>query len=383
MNLSAPLVHRLLVRATLASAHLFAWVFIFQYFYIQTGTIAGALGSALFTYALSHAIVVLLTPYSAKCLRHGFRRTLIIATILLAASFAVLASAFSGSLGNVGLGVALFAILSAMYRAFYWTPYELFKVVAPEGRREWVEIVVALMPLIAGLYVATASASVAALLYAAGALALLACIPLAGVRDAYEGYSFTYRSSFHELFDERNRMLLRSSFLSGVEAAALFILWPITVFTLIGWSYPLLGMIMSLTLLITLIARKFLARPVDSMPARVLPLVAMSGWVMRLGVGGFVSAVLVDAYFHTLGRSSLRGLDIHTQEHVADSHTFVDEFTVLKEMGMALGRIALCLAAVFLLSFTPLPYALAISFLAAGLAAALSIYFALRPTPAF
>ncbi len=383
MTLSASGIHRLVIRAALAAAHLFAWVFIFQYFYIQTRSIAAALASVLLTYALTHTIVVLVTPLSAHRLRHGFRRTLIFATVLLAASFAALALGFSGALGDVGLGIALFAVLTGVYRAFYWAPYAIAKEIAPVPKREWVEIVVALAPLAAGLYLAYDAASVAAFLYAAGAVALLACIPLASVREAYEGFSWGYRASFHELFDDRNKILLRSSILSGMEAASLFVLWPITVFTLIDWSYPLLGVVMSLTLIFTLIAKKLFSPTLETMPVRVLPLVAVSGWVMRLGVGGFVSAILVDTYFHTAGRSATRGLDIDTQEHVADSHTFVDEYTVLKEMGMALGRIALCLVTVFLLWLLPLPYALVIAFLVAGLAAGLSVYFVTRPTAAY
>ncbi len=383
MHLSAIDTHRLFVRAALASAHLFAWVFIFQYFYVQTRSIPAALASVLLTYALTHTVIVLCTPFSAKRLRHGFRGSLLVATALLATSFAVLAFAFSGALGDVGIGIALFALLSALYRAFYWTPYAVSRSVAPARTREWVEVLVALMPLAAGLYLAIDSSSIAGFMYAAGALTLLACIPLFGVRDVYEGYAFTYRTSFHELFDERNRSLLRGSVLSGIEAAALFILWPITVFTLIDWSYPLLGVVMSLTLILTFLARKVLSKPMESMPESVLPLVAISGWVMRLGVGGFVSAIIVDTYFHAIGRSSYRGLDIHTQEHVADNHTFVDEYTVLKEMGMALGRIALCLAMVFLLWFMPLAYALICAFLLAGLAAGLSVYQAQRARAAY
>lgn len=375
--------HRLFVRAALSGAHLFAWVFIFQYFYIQLRSVSSALISVLLTYALTHVLVILLTPLSAARLRHGFRRTLLIAVVSLAASFAVLAMAFSGELGDVGLGIALFAILSGIYRAFYWVPYEVAKQELGMRHREWVEIAVALLPLGAGLYLTTGGEALVYLLYAAGVLTLLSILPLFSMRDIYEGYSWSYRQSFHELFDPRYRAVLWSSFLSGMEGAALFVLWPITVFTLLDWSYPLLGVVMALTLLFTLIARKLFGHAVLSVPVRVQPLVAASGWVMRLGVGGFVGAVLVDTYFHTASRSSARGIDMHSLEQIADNHTFVDEFTALKEMGMALGRIALCIVASILLSLFALPHALALSFVVAGIAAGLSVYHGLRPKVLF
>ncbi len=383
MNLKDRALHRLLIRAALSGAHLFAWVFIFQYFYIQSRSVSGAFVSVLLTYALTHVIVILLTPVTASRLRHGYRRSLVASICALAASFLVLGAAFSGVLGDVALGIALFAILSGLYRALYWIPYEVAKETSAVRYREWIEVVIALIPLIGGLYITNGGQSLVYLMYIASALSLASIVPLLSMKDTYQGFSWSYRATFHELFEERHRSLLWSSVLSGLEAAALFILWPITVFTLLDWSYPLLGVVMSLTLLFTLVARKLFGDAVHAVPVRVQPLVAASGWVMRLGVGGFVGAVLVDTYFHTASRTAARGIDIHAYEQTGDNHTFVDEYTALKEMGMALGRIILCLVAAAFLGVFALPHALAFSFALAALAAGFSVYHATRTRAAY
>ncbi len=383
MNLSGAALHRIILRAALTSAHLFAWVFIFQYFYVQQRSISRAFVSVLLTYALSQILVILLTPISARRLKHGFRRTLTAATLALAAAFAALGAAFAGALGDIAFGITIFAVLTGLYRAFYWIPYEVSRTSVPQKHREWIEIGIALMPLFAGLYLTSGVASAVALLYVAAIAAALAVIPVYSLKDVYEGYSWTYRQTFHELFDIRYRSVLWSSMLSGIESATLFILWPIAVFTLLDWSYPLLGVVMSLTLLFTLVARKLFGGAIESVPHRVQPILAASGWIMRLGVGGFVGAVLIDTYFHTASRSNVRGIDVGAQEHVADNHTFVDEHTALKEMGMALGRILMCLLAVTLLNVLQLAHALALAFLAAALAAGFSVYLATKPRHLF
>jgi len=378
IGLSDRAMHRFLLRTALSGAHLFAWVFIFQYYYIETRSVAGAFISLALTYALTQVLVILLTPLSARRVRHGFKRGVIYALLSLAASFALLAAAFSGYLGNIGWGIGLFACFAGLYRALYWVPYEVATQSERGSKREWVEIFIALAPLCAGFYLTTGGLSPVILLYAASAVALLSILPILNMRDTHESFVWTYRQSFHELFALEYRSVLWSSFFGGIEAAALLLLWPVVVFTLLDWSYALLGVVMSLTFILTIISKKIFDGAIRTVPEHIQPVVAASGWFMRLGVGGFIGAVLVDTYFHTASRSASRGIDINSFEQTADNHTFVDEFTALKEMGMSIGRIALCLLAVVLVSLFALPHALAIAFILAACAAGLSVYFSLK-----
>lgn len=383
MALDARSQHRYIIRAALSGVHVFAWIFIFQYFYVLSRSIPESIGNLLLTYALTQTIAILCTPIAARRLRNGFRRSLVGAVCALAAAFAILAAAFSGGLGDIGLGVTLFAILLGIYRALYWVPYEVAAEGGHSASHTWLEVLVALVPLFTGLSLTMGPLSSVHLLYGASIVAFLSLIPLMRLRDKYEGFSWKYRETFHQLFEPAHRMLLWSSVFAGIEATALLLLWPLTVFTLVEWSYPLLGAVAALTGVFTIIARHLFRDAIHTAPARVQPLVAASGWVMRLGVSGFVGAILVDTYFQTASQSRARGLDMGGGEQAADNHTFVDEYTALKEMGMGLGRALLCVITAGLLGVLALPHALACSFAVAAVAAGLSVYYAQKEQGVF
>src|SRR3989338_2369285 len=94
-------LHRFLFRFTFAGANIFAWIFVFQYFYLIEPDIAHGLARTALLYALSQTVTCLTTPYAARLLRSGARRVLVFATILAASSFVVLGATFAGFWGAV------------------------------------------------------------------------------------------------------------------------------------------------------------------------------------------------------------------------------------------------------------------------------------------
>ncbi len=376
---SARALHRVLIRVTQASAAVFAWIFVFQYFYVRTGGMAEAIVSVALTYALAQVTTVLLTPWAASKIRHGFRRMLVYAALLLATSYVVLAASFAGYLGGFGWGVGLFAVLFGAYRALYWVPYEISRVTSPVHGFRPLEILVALSPAVAGLLLTTSSIAPIGLLCAASVLAVISIFPIAGMREVHEGFMWTYRETFHEFFAYTRRRISASSIADGIEAGALLLFWPLVIFILLSWSYPMLGIVLSATFLFTLVLRHFLYRPLSRISAPMSAVLAASAWVIRLTVGGAFGVILVDTYFYVGSRSKSRGIDMGTFEQAADSSTFVDEHTALKEMGMAMGRILLCLLVAALASITTVPISFAIAFICAGTAAAYSVYMSHSP----
>ncbi len=381
MSLSSPFVgprtlHRFLLRLSLSLAAIYAWVFVFQFFFVRQGSVGAALTSVLLTYAVSQVVVVLLTPYTAQKIRYGFRRLLVYAALALAAAFAVLAATFSGYVPDIGWGAGLFALFMGLYRSLYWTPYSVAKASEPSPADPLLELLIAVAPASAGLFLTLGPASPMALLNIAALLTLLSLVPLFFMRDVHEGYSWGYRESFHELFAHARRRMTVQTVLSGAEASALLLLWPLAVFVLLGWSYPLLGIALSATFLLSFVLRRLLHVPLSRMSTPVSVLLSASAWVMRLGVGSAVGVVLVDTYFYTGSHTRGRGIDAHTFEQVADNTTYIDEHTALKEMGLGIGRILMCLFAAVLASALAVPTVFLIVFLASALAAAGSVYLA-------
>lgn len=374
-------LHRVLLRVTLSAAQVYAWIFIFQFFYVRYGSIAEGIASVVLTYALTQVVTILLTPWTARALRHGFRRLMVYAVLLLASAFTVLSASFAGYLGGFGWGVGLFAVLMGAYRALYWVPYEVALVgqareVLPSRTRYAAEILVAFMPVVAGLLLTYGPVSPIVLLSLAAVLSVVSILPLSGMRDVHEGFVWNYRQTFHELFSHSRRRMTLEAVMHGIEGAALLLLWPLVVFILLDWSYPMLGVVLSVTYLFGLFIRSLFHTPLSRASSSTLALLAASAWIMRLTVGGAVGVILVDTYFYIGSRPQRRGIDMGTYEQSADNATFVDEHTALKEMGIALGRLSVCLLVVMLIAVTSIPLTFMIAFLCAAGAAAYSIYLA-------
>lgn len=358
------------MRLAFAGAHVYAWLFIFQYFVLmRSGDIAAALAAVALTFALTHVIAVLMTPLAARQLVHGARRSIAIAVLAAALAFAVLGGTIAGVFGALAVAVLSFAILMGVHRAFYWLPYALV------GTRQGMptEFLVALAPAAAGLSL-TIPGFVPLLLAIAAVVAVLSLVPLSIVRDAHEGFSWGYRETFHELFDAARVRTFARSLLDGVEGAALLLLWPIAAFVLFGLSYATLGIVLTATFLLILLARIALRRFRAPSPA-VVGALSVSAWILRLTAAGPVAVVLIDAYHH--GTSSMgRGYDVPTLEQSGDSHSYLDEMTALKEMGQGIGRVLLCLLVAALAGLFSFASTIIVAFLIAAAAGASSIILA-------
>lgn len=334
--------HRFLMRVALAAAHIFAWLFIFQYYFVVSTNLSHAVVATALTYALAQVIAILLTPLTARRLRHGIRGMIVNALLALSAAFAILAVAFSGLLGSVPLGITLFALCMGIYRALYWIPYELAAKKYSSTRST--ELVVALIPAISGYVMMQSASAPLYVLALASLISLAAIVPVYAIRNTQEGFSWGYRETFRHLFTTAHRKPLIQALCNGFEGAALLILWPIAILVLLKWSYLALGLVLSATYMCTLVARMFI-KPLDShiQSPIILSALTASGWFLRGSVAAPFSIVLVDAYYQSGSGISQRGVDVITAEQSADSNSYIDEFTALKDMGQGFGRILFCL----------------------------------------
>lgn len=365
-------LHRFLVRAALSSAHIFAWLFVFQYFFVISGSYVDALVAAVLSYALAQIVAIVLTPYTARRLRYGIRGMLVNALIALAAAFATLSLAFSGILGSIPLGIVLFAIFIGAYRSLYWIPYELAASKHSTGR--FSEIVLALIPALAGFALSLSGSAPIYVLATASLVSLIAIFPVYALKNTHEGYSWRYRQTFHHLFTKSHRKPLVQALCNGFEGATLLLLWPVAVFVLLDWSYFTLGLVLSATFLCTIVARSFMQPIHKRMQTPILlSALSVSGWMLRGTVAAPLSIVIVDTYYHSGSGIAQRGVDSLTAEQSADSHSYIDEFTALKDMGQGIGRLLFCSMIVLLSAFFSFAILAIAMFAAAALVAVFSI----------
>lgn len=343
-------VHRFLIRASLAAGNIFAWVFLFQALFNAGESATGALGLTALAYAGSQTIALLLIPGSARSLRHGARRAMTYATLAYATALYCLAASFLGFFGsmpqNVWWGIAGFVVLTGIYRALYFVPFAVERNLSVYPANYFlIELFLVLLPVAGGLFTSFYLGP-QFLLLASALLALAALIPLRSMPDAYERFEWGYEETWRAFLTPRNRPVAVASFLDGVHGTGLLFVWPLTVFLLSGSSYFFLGMIISLTLLGVLLMRRILVRGAlrRAFQSRNVTLTFLaSSWIMRFTAFSPLSVVIADAVQHTGVPSRTYAIDPVTFEQAADSAHFIDEYTALKEMGLAIGRMVPCL----------------------------------------
>lgn len=372
--------HRLLIRVALSLVHAFAWVFVFEYFYYVSGDMNRSLAAAALLYASVQFIVLFATPISAAHLRRGTKHSIIWGTLAAAAAFIALGGFLSGYFNTPALwGVIVFAVLLGLHRALYWVPYEVAHT--RTSKSPWMhvyfEVLIALMPLFAGITIVSMEAAPERLLFGAATLIALSIVPLLRMRDRYERFSWPYGYTFKQLLRHKNSGLVLHALLEGIQGAALFLIWPLAIFLLVEWSYFLLGLVFSASLLAILILRYIYRAMAEYFGIRnsvvVHTVFAMSGWVARLAAGTPIGIIVADAYSYTTLPERGTRADPATFEHVSDRGSFIDEYTTLKELALALGRIMLCVTVFFLAFVMPLAYVFMTALLTAAVASGLSV----------
>lgn len=388
---SALHAHRLLLRVGLSLAHIFAWIFVFEYFFVLTGSeesvaasAARAIAATVALYGFAQLITIIATPMSAAHLQRGVRRSIIWGVLSASAAFVFLGGALSGYFNTPALwGVVAFAVLLGLYRALYWVPYTISRTDQPHMHmRAYLEVLVAFMPLFAGLTISSVAFAEGRLLFGAAALLIISLLPLAFLTDTRERYSWSYVYTFKQLFREKNHGLVLQSILEGLQGTALFLIWPLAIFLIFEWSYLTLGLVFTLTLLFILLLRRLYRWMMRSSSLGESPTVhtvlAVSGWIARLAAGTPAGVIVANVYAFTTDPERGTHFDPASFEHVSDRGAFLDEYTALKEIGAAAGRIMLCGVVFFITPLFPVVIVFGIALVVAALAAGLAVLIARR-----
>ena len=289
----ALVLHRFLARFAHTAVSAFVWIILFLYFADIEPSLIHAVIRTFLLYALAQTVTILAAPFALRAIGGNMLRGLVFGTIFSVAALAYMGALASGIFPH---GAAVIGILLGLYRAFYRAPYELeHRAVAPQSQPLFtVELFLGFTPFLAGLAVAM-GIWYPYLLFVAALINALALIPLLFTLTVYETYSWNYRQAFAELIAAKNQPLAVSGVLAGAGGALLFLIWPILLYFELSPQPLVLGAAFSAALLTLLIVRSRHAR------------------------------VLIDQH--------------------ADGATYIDEYTVLKEMSLAIGRLVISLCA--------------------------------------
>jgi MFS family permease len=197
-------------------------------------------------------------------------------------------------------------------------------------------------------------------------LVLFSLVPLLFLPKQTVQYEFGYWQSFRELFSKRFRSMSFSMMAFGAENTIGIVVWPIFLYTLFNGDYLDIGIFSAVIIVVTLLFQIFVGKETDKVSAQRMLRIGTGlyaiGWIWK-GLVQTVVGVFAASTFHSLGSIFLQTpMDALTYEQAADAGHYIDEYTVLREMSLNIGRI---LILVFLLILS-LSFSISVSFFVAA-----------------
>ena len=168
-------------------------------------------------------------------------------------------------------------------------------------------------------------------------------IPIIFLPQHKVSYEFGYWQSWRELFSKDYRSMTTSMMAYGAESVVGAVIWPIFLFTVFEGNYLETGGFAALIIIISLMFELFIGKETDKHSAKKMVRLGSSvyalGWVFK-GLVQTVVGVFAASTFHSLGAIMLRTpMDALMYEQAADSGHYIDEYTILREMALTIGRI--------------------------------------------
>ena len=364
-NILALYLNRILIQLGFGVVGIFQVIFIFEKFGSSVSAVA-------LMYAMMFFLTIVLTPLSAMLISSiGMKRMMMVA----------MPFAFSINLAllfwdrNPVYAIAWFLFSIAVYKALYWVPYHVdfakFTNKKTRGRQMSVLLAVSagigvVTPVIGGFVIMSVGFN-SLFLVSLGILSF-AIVPLFFIDNKAERYSYGYFETFKELLHKKNRALFLGYLGDGAQTGVTAVVWPIFIFLLLKGEFLIVGVVSSITILLIMAIRFFVGDLLDRWnKKRVLTIgliLNTTGWIIKLFIETGFQVFLFDTY-HKMGRAVNRlSIDATTYDQASDNGHYVDEFTVLKEISVNIGKILMLVTIAVVVLFFNLKVAFVLAALA-------------------
>jgi len=311
--------------------------------------------TALF-FAFGYFLYMTFVIWGAKFLnKFGFRRSLRLSAFLGAFYYTIFYFLKEDNLIYL-LPLAIITLLT--YRLFYWLPYhvDFAKFTSRRNRGRQIatikatrEIMGIILPIAAGFIISRFGFDV--LFIMAVILFLVSVIPYLSIPRTREKFTWTFLETWKNFFSKKCRKTILAFVAVGAEDATVIVIWPIFIFQLLEGNYLQVGALSTFIIAITVILNLTLGRALDKKipKEKILKLGSIfysSGWIIKI----FISTafqIFAAGVYHNLVRIFTRmPFDTLAYESAADQEHYVDEFTVLHEIAVNLGKTAILVIAI-------------------------------------
>jgi len=320
---------------------LFLPIFLYRLFNQSFSSVVIYYGIGFFFYGITVAI-------GAKFLnRFGFKRALQISVILASLFYAIFYLIDRNGLKEL---IPLSIFILVLFRLFHWIPYhvDFAKFSDKENRAKQVSILNAaglvlgiFIPLIAGFIIFAFGFDVLFLI--AIIFYLMSGIPYLLIPETRETFSWTIGETWKQFFSKERRRMVLAYMADGAESMVGLVIWPIFIYQLLNGNYLQIGFLSTLIIAATVILQLFMGKYIDSRISKERAIHWSStlyafGWIVKIFITTAFQIFIVGAY-HSITSILLRTpFDTLTYEIAADQGHYVDEFTVLREMAVNLGK---------------------------------------------
>ncbi|MCU0679578.1 MAG: hypothetical protein MUC28_04015, partial [Planctomycetes bacterium] len=273
----------------------------------------------------------------------------------------------------------LFASLSALFvvlaRLFFWLPYHIdfAKMTDKSNRGKEVGVIWAthsflgiIMPLAAGLLIGYFNFTIVFIL--AVALYLASAIPFLFLPRTGEKFEWGYFETLRNFFKKENRPLVLANLANGAENAVALVIWPIFIWEILAGNYVAVGAVSSLIVLAGVILQLFVGKYTDIFNKRRLlhwgSMFYAVGWLFKIFVLTGFEIFIAGAYHQFTQIFKDTPFDALNYEILADHGHFVDEYTVIKEIAVQMGKVIILALAILVVASLGLNWVFALAALA-------------------
>lgn len=325
-------------------------------------------------YAVPTIIYFFLVAFGAQFLnRFGFRKALILATL---ASAGINAVYYFTTKENALILLPISMALLIIFRVFYWMPYHVDFAIFTDTKKRGGQIGLLLStvtllgvvgPMVAGYIIEISSMQV--LFFIAVIAFIVGTIPYAIVPRTNERFSWSYRRTWNELFAKKNRAVVWGSIAAGAEDIIGIAIWPIFIFLLLDGDYFKVGALSSVIVGVTVLFQYMFGHYLDRIGKKHMMLKTGSilyalGWVVKIFVLTAFHVFIVGLYHKITKVITDTSYDAIFYDLAADQGHYVDEFTVLSEMALQIGKLIAIGGVALLITFVSLNWTFVIGAIA-------------------
>lgn len=340
---------------------LFTPLFLFELFGSDIRYVILFYGIASFLYALTVSLGAMFLN------QFGFRNALRVSLLFGVLWYVILY--FVDKENSIYL-IPFAIIILTLFRIFHWIPYivDFAKFSSGMDRAKQLSIfdmtrniLSGLLPIASGFIILKYGFDT---VFVIGiVLYLFAGLFLINIPKTREKFDWGYKESWQELFSKKNRPSLFAYMADGAEGMIGLVVWPIFIFQLLDGNYLEVGYVSALIIIVTMILQFIMGNKLDQGgdkgKRKILGLGTLLyslGWLIKIFVLTAFHIFVVGVYHNIVRVFARTSFDTMFFDIVASKRHYVDEFTVLHEMAVHLGKALAMIFIIIIASFLSLQW---------------------------